>query len=121
MDPAEAIDVSDSSSSDELDAETHARVQALDAEIHDIDQQLSELARLKTRLRNERRDILAQHAKETAEAKTRPGYYKNYSETRFPWSTELLRQAQTVFGIQAFRMCQEGVCNAALDLSLIHI
>ena len=115
MDPAEAIDVSDSSSSDELDAETHARVQALDAEIHDIDQQLSELARLKTRLRNERRDILAQHAKETAEAKTRPGYYKNYSETRFPWSTELLRQAQTVFGIQAFRMCQEGVCNAALD------
>ncbi|EJU00640.1 ATP-dependent DNA helicase [Dacryopinax primogenitus] len=33
----------------------------------------------------------------------------------FEWSGELLHRAKQVFGIQDFRFCQKGVCNANMD------
>lgn len=39
----------------------------------------------------------------------------NYQQDAFPWSDQLKAMAKRTFGISKFRLCQEGVINAAMD------
>lgn len=94
-----------------LDAAAHARVADIDAEVARIGEQVRELARIKRALLDERRRIVAE---QRAARRGAPADAVDYTQA-FPWSTELLRQARGVFGIEHFRLGQEGVCNAAMD------
>lgn len=96
---------------DELDPAAHARLAAIDAEVEQIAHQVHELTRIKRELLDERRAILAE---QRAAQRDAVEHTTDYTAT-FPWSTELLRRARTVFGIEAFRTGQECVCNAAMD------
>lgn len=87
------------------------RVQKIDAELALIEEQLVDLRKRKSQLQKERAAIFAEQ-QEIQQVNTKR---VDYIHERFPWSKELLRKAQEVFGIQSFRMCQEGVCNAVLD------
>lgn len=35
----------------------------------------------------------------------------DYTQPTFPWSQELLNRAKRTWGIEKWRMCQEGVVN----------
>lgn len=39
----------------------------------------------------------------------------NYQTSNFDWSGSILAKMKQVFGLDQFRLCQEGVINAALD------
>lgn len=39
----------------------------------------------------------------------------NYQTSDFEWSGSILGKMKQVFGLNKFRLCQEGVINAALD------
>lgn len=105
------VEVVDVQYADELDPAAHARLAAIDAEVEQIVHQVQELTRIKRELLDERRTILAE---QRAAQRDAVEHTTDYTAT-FPWSTELLRRARTVFDIEAFRAGQECVCNAAMD------
>ena len=39
----------------------------------------------------------------------------DYQSSRFPWSDSVLAVLKSKFGLPSFRLCQEGVINAAVD------
>lgn len=109
--PAEAVDApaNYTVALEDLDYTAQARVAKLDEEIADVTEQLAALKRRQRQLRAERASLFVPHEDVSTQETV------DYVKTRFPWSNELLRRAQSVFGIRAFRMGQEGVCNAAMD------
>lgn len=110
-DDVHVVDVHMAESSD-LDAHAQQRIFWIDGELARIREQLRELHKQRDALVAERATILAEQREVCkAEAKERT----DYMQYDFPWSQELLRTAQRVFGIKSFRSCQEGVCNAAMD------
>ena len=111
------LDIETASSLLDLDAHAKYQVERVDAELALVREQLTVLHKREKALLSERAHILAEQ-REVNALDTKP---TNYTHSDFLWSSELLRTAQRVFGIEAFRSCQEGVCNAVMDLSLIHI
>ena len=39
----------------------------------------------------------------------------NYQTSSFPWTNAIRKTLDSTFGIPSFRLCQEGVVNAAMD------
>lgn len=96
----------------DMDSAAQERLRKIDAELDLVKQQLRDLQARRRALEKERAEVLADQQDERAPA---PEELIDYHTARFPWLSELLRRAQTTFGISAFRLCQEGVCNAVLD------
>ncbi|KAF8156587.1 P-loop containing nucleoside triphosphate hydrolase protein [Crassisporium funariophilum] len=93
----------------ELDAEVLG-CRADIAEIEDrIDLFLHERAELERQLTRSRTQSGAAKGKGKAEEGI------NYMTGHFDWSEGLKARMKAVFGIDSFRLCQEGVCNANMD------
>lgn len=105
------VDIQTASSLLDLDAHAKYQVERVDAELALVREQLTVLHKREKALLSERAHILAEQ-REVNALDTKP---TNYTHSDFLWSSELLRTAQRVFGIEAFRLCQEGVCNAVMD------
>ncbi|CAO1636822.1 unnamed protein product [Sympodiomycopsis kandeliae] len=107
-------------------------VKRIEAEIADVDAQIRELQSLKDSLRNEKRQIITTAQSREAGPSGIASSSKNGSSTAkssnalshgaidftksdFPWSGELLVRAKQRWGIEKWRMCQEGVVNAVLE------
>lgn len=95
----------------DLDAHAKHQVERVDAELALVREQLAVLHKREKALLSERARIIAEQ-REVNASDTKP---TNYTHNNFLWSSELLRTAQRVFGIESFRSCQEGVCNAVMD------
>ncbi|EPQ27856.1 uncharacterized protein PFL1_04600 [Pseudozyma flocculosa PF-1] len=103
------------------DEEVAARLEELDDEIGELATRISELQRTRTRLVRERQTVYQSYidgldhgaAGSSSVASAKRG--TDYTRSDFAWSTRLLATAQKTFGIKSFRMCQEAVCNAAMD------
>ncbi|KAG6333049.1 hypothetical protein ID866_6038 [Astraeus odoratus] len=103
----------------------NSRVSALDIEIQDIDEQIQKLRAVQQALLLEKEGLLRQcqllsqpgsSAAATCRAKGKCKAVNNtidYS-IEFDWAPEL-KSMMKVFGINNFRLCQQGVCNANLD------
>ncbi|KAL5476913.1 hypothetical protein ACEPAI_3099 [Sanghuangporus weigelae] len=108
----------------------NGRLSELDSELKDVDEQIE-------RLRELRSQIIAERNRVNEKVKTMQGAPRlsasnslasarpsgkalqagsiNYMTEVFEWSGELKARMREVFGIQNFRLCQEGVCNANMD------
>ncbi|KAG9032506.1 hypothetical protein FRB95_001413 [Tulasnella sp. JGI-2019a] len=108
---------------------------ALTAEISSIDNDIAQLQSIRAGLQKERADVDRQLESLTSasagpserkrlqqqSSNDRPGSSHagpstgtDYTE-KFEWSGALKQRMNTVFGIQDYRLCQEGVCNANMD------
>lgn len=97
----------------------NSRLAALDAEIHDVEQNIDKLnvlrrdltaqrKDLETELRNSAtNDINSSHSKGKGKDKQNVQVTINYSE-QFEWSGALKARMKEIFGIPSFRLCQEG-------------
>ncbi|THH10608.1 hypothetical protein EW145_g1208 [Phellinidium pouzarii] len=108
--------------------ELNGRLASLDAELKEVDEQIEKLRKLRSKILAERQSVinelntyndkqpsaLASSAIGKGKAKAVVGAI-DYMEERFEWSGELRARMQTVFRIENFRLCQEGVCNANMD------
>lgn len=115
----------------------NARLHSLDAEIHDVDDDIERLQVLRARLRDERQDVLRRIAAASAHHRDRDAPMRSqilhgiaigaggtananananangapivdYQNDGFEWSLELAARMKRVFGINAFRLCQRG-------------
>ncbi|KAJ7042384.1 P-loop containing nucleoside triphosphate hydrolase protein [Mycena alexandri] len=94
-------------------------IAACDAELAQIDEDISKLKELAALRREERQRLLDELDHASAPVNTK-GKGKamggtDYSLPDFEWSGELKLQMKRVFGIDNFRLCQQGVCNANMD------
>ncbi|CAO1613109.1 unnamed protein product [Parajaminaea phylloscopi] len=101
--------------------EDEAKLESLAAEIEDVDNNIKKLQDLKKSLEAEKRLLLSRRPKTTPGSSsgngrnTHAAASQDYTQSNFPWSQELLNRAKRTWGIKSWRMCQEGVVNAALD------
>nr|XP_019008636.1 ATP-dependent DNA helicase [Kwoniella pini CBS 10737]OCF47417.1 ATP-dependent DNA helicase [Kwoniella pini CBS 10737] len=111
----------------DLDAKEALKVALakLDKEIKDVEAQLRPLQELHTSLNAERRSLETQLSKSVnisrpANDNTTVGTSiqqgtTNYHTTSFVFSPQILQKLKSTFGLNSFRLCQEGVINAAMD------
>ncbi|THH20313.1 hypothetical protein EW146_g1014 [Bondarzewia mesenterica] len=106
-------------SAKEHEASTSTAYANYQAEILDRKQKVAQINR-DIKALQQKQKILVKEWEEferLAELATRP--QDSVKETiysgEFPWSRELKLRMKEVFGIDSFRLCQEGVCNANLD------
>ncbi|EIW68807.1 hypothetical protein TREMEDRAFT_12143, partial [Tremella mesenterica DSM 1558] len=95
----------------------------LDAEIASVKSQLEPLQQLHAHLISERHTLENQlqklstthrsQIKSSARASTTSGI--DYQGCSFPWSPAIATTLRQVFKLSGFRLCQEGVINAAMD------
>ncbi|WWC87044.1 uncharacterized protein L201_001929 [Kwoniella dendrophila CBS 6074] len=110
-----------------LDIEAREAIQValtkLDKEIKDVEAQIRPLQELHTSLNSERRALEAQLAvsnnlpKSTVTSTTtsaNPGLI-DYQKSDFPFSDQIVQNLKKIFHLNTFRLCQEGVINAAMD------
>lgn len=109
------------------DLDLDARVSALDAEIRSIDDQIEKLKECRRDLVVEKDDLIRrrqdslQTVSSSAAAYGRDGKGKGSAigtidyTIEFKWGPQLKGTMKKVFGISAFRLCQQGVCNANMD------
>ena len=116
-----------SSSSHAARQELSGKLASLDAEIASVDEDINKLKAVRSTLVKERQDLLAQMQQPSTNG-TFNGFTTNtngkagsskpkgtdYSQD-FDWSGELKARMKSVFGINDFRLCQKGVCNANMD------
>ncbi|KAH8116052.1 ATP-dependent DNA helicase [Phellopilus nigrolimitatus] len=108
--------------------ELNGRLAGLETELKEVDEQIEQLKELRSNILLEKQGVLdeinSQSLKQSStprpstsnkgKAKTVVGTI-DYLKEHFEWSGELKARMQDVFGIQNFRLCQEGVCNANMD------
>nr|XP_019047349.1 ATP-dependent DNA helicase [Kwoniella bestiolae CBS 10118]OCF26279.1 ATP-dependent DNA helicase [Kwoniella bestiolae CBS 10118] len=100
----------------------------LDKEIKDVEAQIRPLQELHTSLTSERRQLENQLRKannipkssHTSTISTHPGNKVSsglidYQSTTFVYSQKITQTLESVFQLNEFRLCQEGVINAAVD------
>ncbi|KAJ7071166.1 ATP-dependent DNA helicase [Mycena amicta] len=93
-------------------------VARLEAELSNIQEDVSKLQALAALRKDDRDKLLAELQHLTAPANSSSkgkAVGTDYTATDFPWSRELKAQLRKVFKMQSFRLCQEGVCNANMD------
>ena len=109
-----------------------ADVEALEAEIRSIDEEIEGLRKLRASLVADRTRLLAATTK--AAPASRPqaqlqtlgsssssrsaggsGKTIDYATSRWPWSSELAAKLKSAWGISSFRPQQEAIINASLD------
>ncbi|CCL98046.1 uncharacterized protein FIBRA_00040 [Fibroporia radiculosa] len=99
---------------------------SLDAEIQSVEEDLKKLATLREALLDERKEVIAklQSAQKRATISplddmgldiTRSAGSRIDYHTEYEWSDALRGKMKAVFGIDNFRLCQHGVCNANMD------
>ncbi|KAL5514242.1 hypothetical protein ACEPAG_2330 [Sanghuangporus baumii] len=110
--------------------ELNGRLSELESELKDVDEQIEKLRELRSQ-------VIAERNRVNEKIKTMQGTSRlsasnslaparssgkalqagsiNYMTEVFEWSGELKARMREVFGIQNFRLCQEGVCNASMD------
>lgn len=100
----------------------------LEQEMESIDNQIAELEAYKRELEAERKSILGEISQnEDARCSSMLGVSKSsgarggggsvdYNSPTWDWSSEVRRKAKSVWDIDSFRLCQEGVINAVMDL-----
>lgn len=93
-----------------LCGEEREKVAAIDAELRRIGEQIHRLSKARRDLLAERDSLVANSVQKQAVLPS-----KDYTRRDFDWSPRLLSEGQRVFGIESFRLCQEDVCNAAMD------
>ena len=74
----------------------------------------SEKRGLESQLQSLHQQPLKSRMSHSAPARTKPTDI-DYQSSSFPWSSSLIPLAKKTFNIPAFRLCQEGVINAAVD------
>lgn len=104
--------------------ELNGRLSELDQELEDVDKQIEKLKSLRTKIVAERQDITNQlsarlgHQPTNLRASTSgSGSVRgpanpatiDYMKDSFEWTGELKARMRTVFGIQNFRLCQNGL------------
>ncbi|WVF69876.1 hypothetical protein IAT40_004658 [Kwoniella sp. CBS 6097] len=109
----------------DLEAKEDIRVQLtnLDAEIKSVEDQIKPLQELHSRLVSDRRHLEAQLSasshlpKATASSSILPTHSGkiDYQNSEFPFSPAILQTLKNIFQLSSFRLCQEGVINAAVD------
>nr|XP_031858167.1 uncharacterized protein CI109_006409 [Kwoniella shandongensis]KAA5525239.1 hypothetical protein CI109_006409 [Kwoniella shandongensis] len=96
----------------------------LDGEIKSVVAQLEPLQALHASLTAERRQLETQLSKSThlpksagTSSTTKPSASNriDYQSSSFPFSTAIVQTLKKQFGLSSFRLCQEGVINAAVD------
>ncbi|KAF8213207.1 P-loop containing nucleoside triphosphate hydrolase protein [Mycena galopus ATCC 62051] len=91
----------------------------LDAELNNIDQDISKLRELRKLRSEERQKLLEEYERASAplnaKGKGKATGGIDYGSGDFEWSGELRSQMKKVFKIDNFRLCQQGVCNANMD------
>ncbi|KAL5498565.1 hypothetical protein ACEPAH_1919 [Sanghuangporus vaninii] len=110
--------------------ELNGRLSELDSELKDVDEQIEKLRELRSQIIAERNRVndklktmqgASRLSASNSLAPARPSGKAlqagsiNYMTEVFEWSGELKARMREVFGIQSFRLCQEGVCNASMD------
>ncbi|EJD05581.1 ATP-dependent DNA helicase [Fomitiporia mediterranea MF3/22] len=109
--------------------ELNGRMSALDAELKDVKEQISDLQDLQAQILAEKQNIdqelktlngsrlseVIASSSGKGKGKAPSGGAINYMTEAFEWSGELKARMREVFSIQSFRLCQEGVCNANMD------
>ncbi|ORX34459.1 P-loop containing nucleoside triphosphate hydrolase protein [Kockovaella imperatae] len=100
-----------------------AALTRLDAEIKSVQEQLHPLWQLHASLLSERRQLESQlsnlsHSNISSSSKSndhgKDGII-DYQKSDQPWSDTVQGVLQSRFGLSTFRLCQEGVINAAID------
>lgn len=95
----------------------------LDAEISDVDYQISQLQSLRSSLLQDRHVLVMSLSAQQALTRThepstpkKPAGTIDYGRKEgFSWSDEIKSLAREVWGIKAFRLCQEAAINASMD------
>ncbi|KAJ7706323.1 P-loop containing nucleoside triphosphate hydrolase protein [Mycena rosella] len=99
--------------------ELNREVSQLDAELSQISKDISELKALHALRSQDRQKLLDEleqtNAPANAKGKGKAAGGTDYSADDFPWSGGLKSQMKKIFGIDNFRLCQQGVCNANMD------
>ena len=90
-----------------------------------MDAQINKLQSFRSTLQRDRAALISSlKARQTASARhllpstrgaAKPKGAIDYTKSSFDWSAKALETARTVFGIQAFRLCQEAAINASVD------
>lgn len=116
-----------STSSCRDDQDLDARVSALDAEIRSVDDQIEKLKVYRRDLVVEKDDLIRQRQDSLQAMSSSVSAYNNSGNGKrsvietidytieFGWGPQLKGTMKKVFGISAFRLCQQGVCNANMD------
>ncbi|KZV99558.1 ATP-dependent DNA helicase [Exidia glandulosa HHB12029] len=100
--------------------ELDARLDSLDAEIASVDEEALKLKELRARLVAQKQDVQRQlenmRTGRSAAVDNSKGKGKgiDYSD-EWEWTPDLVARMKAVFGIQSFRLCQQGQCNANMD------
>jgi ATP-dependent DNA helicase Q1 len=126
-----AVNQVGSSSGSTAQETLHCRTQVLEEEIAEIDAEISGLDREIRRLEDlrslragEREELLRELQQLQSVPQTVNGKGKakkteiNYCLSSFDWSQQLRLRMKKVFGIENFRLCQEGFVIVAIDAAL---
>ncbi|TFK49250.1 ATP-dependent DNA helicase [Heliocybe sulcata] len=94
------------------------QISGLDAEIRDAEENVKKWQDLRDTLVNQRRGLVQQLdqnriARSAGGSSRKDGI--DYNAANFEWTHELKTRMRKVFGIDNFRLCQQGVCNANMD------
>ncbi|KAJ7900182.1 ATP-dependent DNA helicase [Mycena olivaceomarginata] len=97
----------------------NVEIAKLDAELTNIDEEISKLRELRKLRAEERQKLVDEYERASAPVNAK-GKGKatggiDYGSDDFEWSGELRSQMKKVFNIDNFRLCQQGVCNANMD------
>ncbi|KAJ6604511.1 ATP-dependent DNA helicase [Mycena vulgaris] len=99
--------------------ELNREISELDAELKKIQEEISGLKALHALREEDRRKLLDElertSAPANAKGKGKAAGGTDYSADDFPWYGGIKAQMKKVFGINNFRLCQQGVCNANMD------
>lgn len=93
-----------------LSADQRRRVADIDTELERVAREISVLRSTRRGLAEERESIISDAAPNLTGSPP-----EDFTQRNFDWTESLLREAQRVFGIKEFRLCQEDVCNAAMS------
>ncbi|EJD54785.1 ATP-dependent DNA helicase [Auricularia subglabra TFB-10046 SS5] len=103
--------------------ELDARLDSLDAEIASVDAETAKLKTLRAKLVAEKAEVVQQLDNMRSGRKTNAPVGNGKGKSKggidynddYEWTPDMKARMQRVFGIQDFRLCQQGVCNANMD------
>ncbi|KAF8873216.1 P-loop containing nucleoside triphosphate hydrolase protein [Mucidula mucida] len=91
------------------------KIHDCDVDIEEMDKQILELKRFRQQKLDDKAQFTRQLNGLDSVASGSTQRTTNYNTADFPWSGALEKTMKDVFGIQKFRLCQRGVCNANMD------
>ncbi|EPQ53743.1 ATP-dependent DNA helicase [Gloeophyllum trabeum ATCC 11539] len=95
-----------------------SQINSLDIEIRDAEENIKKYQDLRDSLVSQKQAYIQQlHQRRVSRTNTSlPGKGGiDYMSANFEWTHELKTRMAKIFGIENFRLCQQGVCNANMD------